>query len=82
MKVVQRAIRRFGKPHTIWSDNGGENRREFLRAMQVKGIRNDKIESLRPGIEKGLSWNKSHACIFINQQSKCLNFVVCIYIGT
>ncbi|KAI5502752.1 ribonuclease H-like family, partial [Trichomonas vaginalis G3] len=75
VKVVERAIRRFGKPHTIWSDNGRENRGVFLRAMRVKGIRNvyitphcpyqnGKIERLWPGIEKkGLSWNKIHAWV-------------------
>ncbi|KAI5509675.1 integrase core domain-containing protein [Trichomonas vaginalis G3] len=70
VKVIERAIKRFGPPHTIWSDNGGENRGEFLQAMRCKGIRNvyivphcpyqnGKIERLWPNIEnRNLTWSK------------------------
>ena len=37
VKVIKRAIARYGPPHTIWSDNGGENKGEFLKAMRVRG---------------------------------------------
>ncbi|KAI5508488.1 integrase core domain-containing protein [Trichomonas vaginalis G3] len=70
VKVIKRAIARYGPPHTIWSDNGGENKGEFLKVMRVRGInnvyivphcpyQNGKIERLWPNIESiELSWAK------------------------